>query len=482
MEDFDLNLVAKKSVKSVFALVSRTFFVQLLGIIASLVLTIFLSPQNFGVFFIVSSVVVFLNYFSDIGLAASLIQKKEEPTVQELRTTFTIQQVLVLLIIVPSFLLSGKITGFFNLDNSGYFLFIAFLVSFLLSSLKTIPTILLERRLDFHRLVLPQIAENLVYNVAIIVLAIQGFGVTAFTIAVLLRGIVGLILMYYVQSWAIGLSFDKNIAKKLLSFGVPFQLNSLLALLKDDFINIYIGKILPLAQVGYVGFAQKWAFLPLRLILDNIIKIIFPSFSRLQHDKDSLKVVMEKSLFMISFFIFPFSVGFIMFSPYFIEYIPRYSKWEPAILSLMFFSLNTVFGSLTTPITNFLNAIGKVRITLYLMFFWTALTWILTPIAIYLFGFNGVAIASFLVSISTLISIIVVRKYIEFSFINPISKQFVAAMLMIFFIYVTRSIIISLPLLILDALLSGLFYLILLGFLARGELRSSLNFIRSNIR
>ena len=482
MEDFDLNLVARKSVKSVFALVSRTFLVQLLGIVASLVLTIFLSPENFGVFFIVSSVVVFLNYFSDIGLAASLIQKKEEPTVQELRTTFTIQQALVLLIIVPSFLLSERITDFFKLDSSGYFLFIAFLISFLLSSLKTIPTILLERRLDFHRLVVPQIAENLVYNIALIVLAVGGFGVTAFTVAVLLRGVVGLILMYYIQPWAIGLHFDKNIAKKLLSFGVPFQLNSLLALFKDDFINIYIGKILPLAQVGYVGFAQKWAFLPLRLILDNVIKIIFPSFSRLQHDKASLRVVMEKSLFMISFFIFPFAVGFIMFSPFLIEYIPRYSKWEPAILSLMFFSLNAVFGSLTTPITNFLNAIGKVKITLYLMIFWTALTWILTPIAIYLFGFNGVAIASFLVSVSTLVSIVVVRKYIQFSFITPISKQFVAAAFMIFFVYATKSIIVSLPLLIFDAFLSGLFYITLLSLLARKEMFSAIRFIKSNIK
>jgi hypothetical protein len=36
MEDFNLELVAKKSVKSVFALVSRTFFIQLLGVLASL--------------------------------------------------------------------------------------------------------------------------------------------------------------------------------------------------------------------------------------------------------------------------------------------------------------------------------------------------------------------------------------------------------------------------------------------------------------
>ena len=58
MEDFNLELVAKKSVKSVFALISRTFLIQILGIFASFILTIYLSPSDFGVFFIGSLVFI----------------------------------------------------------------------------------------------------------------------------------------------------------------------------------------------------------------------------------------------------------------------------------------------------------------------------------------------------------------------------------------------------------------------------------------
>lgn len=481
MEDFDLNLVAKKSVKGIVALVSRTFLIQILAVVANFILAIYLSPSNFGVFFIVSSLVVFLNYFSDIGLAASLIQKKEDPTVEELRTVFTAQQVLVLSIIIPVFLLSRIIISSFHLSNEGYYLFLAFLVSFLLSSLKTIPTIILERKLDFHRLVMPQIGENLVYNGALIIFAVLGFGVKSFTIAVLARAIIGLILMYYIQPWPIGIGFKKSVFKTLLSFGLPFQLNSFLGLIKDDLINVFIGKILPLAQVGYVGFAQKWAFLPLRLILDNVTKIIFPSFSRLQNDKDALRVVIEKALFMLSFCMLPIAVSFIMFSSYFIHFIPKYHKWEPALLSLTFFSLNTVFGSLTDPLTNFLNAIGKVRITLYLMVGWTTLTWVLTPLLIKFFGFNGVAIASFLVSLSTLAVILVIRKYQEFSFVQPVVKQFVAAIFMAFFIFVTQGIITNLLMLFVDALLAGIFYLILVFFLARTEITNTFSFVKNNL-
>src|SRR3989344_6113666 len=135
MQDFDesgaphFETIAKKSVKGLFALVSRTFFVQLLSVFASFILTIFLDPASFGVFFIVSAIVVFLNYFQDIGLAAALIQKKDEVTQEELRSTFTLQQILVLAIITPALLFSGQIASFYKLNNDGYVLFLALIVS-----------------------------------------------------------------------------------------------------------------------------------------------------------------------------------------------------------------------------------------------------------------------------------------------------------------------------------------------------------------
>lgn len=482
MEDFDLNIVAKKSIQGVFALVSRTFIIQILQFVANLVLSLYLDPASFGVFFVASSIIVFLNYFQDIGLAASLIQKKENPTVQELRTTFTIQQILVLAVIIPTVIFSRPLADFYNLNTNGYFLFLAMIVSFFLSSLRTVPTVILERKLDFKKLVIPQIVENVLYYTTLIVLAISGFGVTSFTVAVILRSVAGLILTYIIQPWEIGFSFHGETFKKLISFGLPFQMNSILGLLKDDLLVVYIGKILPLSQVGYVGFSQKWAFFPLRLIMDNVIKITFPSFSRLQHNKEALKVAIEKSLFLISFLIFPIVVAIIFFSPYILTFIPRLQKWEPALLSLSFFALNTVFSSISTPLTNFLNAIGKVKVTLYFMIGWTALTWILTPVFISLYGFNGVAIASFFVSISSVFVFIVVKKYVAYSFLKPVARQFIAAVCMALFIVLTQSIITNIWLLGVEMILAGSVYLLLLYLIAKQELVRTLHFIIRTVR
>src|SRR3989338_6754620 len=176
MEEFDIATVARRSIHGVVALVSRTFIIQIISQIVGLLLTIFLAPSEYGIFFIASSVIVFLSYFSDVGLAAALIQKKEPLTDDDLKTTFTIQQILVVSLVIIGFLLSGFVAQIYHLDQAGLYLYQALIIAFFLSSLKTIPSIILERNLQFQKLVIPEIIETLVFNITVLILAIKGYG------------------------------------------------------------------------------------------------------------------------------------------------------------------------------------------------------------------------------------------------------------------------------------------------------------------
>ncbi|PIZ98541.1 MAG: hypothetical protein COX78_03045, partial [Candidatus Levybacteria bacterium CG_4_10_14_0_2_um_filter_35_8] len=232
---------------------------------------------------------------------------------------------------------------------------------------------------------------------------------------------------------------------------------------------------------GYIGFAQKWAFTPLRLIMDNIIRITFPSFSRLQHEKDVLSKALEKSIFAATFFIFPCLMGLVMLAPYFINIIPKYSKWEPAILALSFFSLNAALSSISTPLTNALNAIGKIKITLYLMIFWTLATWIITPFAILVYGFNGVAIASGIISFSIIIVIYLVKRYIKFN-IFVIGYPLLATLIMGLFLYLINPIVIkNLWTILFMVILGAVIYFLSIFIFAKKELIANLKIIRENL-
>jgi len=436
--EITLETVKERAVKGVAVLTGRTFLLNALSLIATGFLTVFLEPNQFGVFWIVSAIVNFLAYFSDIGLAAALIQKKEKLIKADLNTTFVVQQGLVLGLTALLFLTAPLIQKFYSLSFDGKLLLYALGISLILSSLKTIPSVLLERELNFPKLVMPQILENLVYNLLAVFLAWKGFGIRSFTYAVLARGFTGLIAIYILKPWFPGLEFSKKELKKLLTFGLPYQANSFLATIKDDGMTAFLGGILGTAGIGLLGWAQKWAFTPLRLFMDNVLKVTFPAFARMQDRKEELARSVTRSIFFVCLLVFPSVIGILILAPVLVKIIPRYGKWEPALLPLVLISINTLIAAATTQLTNLLNAIGRIKTTFKLMIMWTVLTWLLVPALAIKFGVNGAAAGYALVATSSVIAIFLVHKIIRFSLYESVGKPAIGTLIMGLILFITR--------------------------------------------
>jgi PST family polysaccharide transporter len=431
----DIQEIKRRSVKGVVSYGTRTLFLYGFTIVATGLLSAYLTPSDFGVYFVVSAVMGIFSFMSDIGLAATLVQKKQEPTLEELRTTFTVQQGLAITIFIISILLTPFWKQFANLDEKGVLLLYALAFSFIMASLKTIPSILLERKMEFGKIVIPQILETIVFYTIAVLLAREGRGVESYTFAVIARSIVGVISIYFIRPWQIGLAFTKDAFKKLLSFGAKFQLNDLLARIKDDVFVTVLARFIPAQEMGYIGWAKRWSMFPYQLSVNSVVAITFPTFSRLQDDPKRLAKAVEKSVFFISFLIFPVLVGMTILAPAIVRLIPAYQKWQPALLSLVFFCINIAWSAVSTPLTNTLNAIGKISTTLKLMVFWTAATWVLTPICIYLFGFNGVAIASAIIASSSFISIIIIKRILHIQLWDQVWRQLLASIIMMAGLY-----------------------------------------------
>lgn len=429
-QEIGIETIKERAVRGIVVLTGRTFLIQIISSIALFLLFQYLNTSEYGVFVIVSSIINFLVYFSDIGLAAALIQKKETPTDSDLKTTFTVQQMLVFSLVLIVYFLSPYLRFKYSLDFDGMLLLYSLLISLVLSSMKSIPSVLLERKLEFIKLVFPQIIEQIIYNIVLIFFAMKGFGLRSFSIAVLIRGIVGVILIYYLQPWRPGFALSKDTLKGLFKFGVPYQINTFLATLKDDGMTIMLGSIIGPAGIGILSFAQKVARLPLTFFMDTVTRVTFPAFSRLQDHKSDLERSVTRSIFFICFLVFPSLAGIALLSPLLIKIVPRYDKWSLAILPIIFISLNFAFAAATTQLTNLLNAIGKIKITFYLMIMWTLLTWIFIPFLAYKFGVNGASIGYSIVGASSVIAILIAKKYVNFSIYDSIIKPLIGTVVM----------------------------------------------------
>lgn len=460
----DDNELKRRSFVSTLSLFFQSGYAATLGLISNLILTILLSPSIFGIYITVLSLIAFLNYFSDIGLAASLIQKKELEK-GDIKTTFTVQQLLIITVITIGFFSTNFIRNFYRLPPDGIYLYWSLLVGFFISSLKTIPSVFLEREIKFQKIVFVQAIEATVFYVAATILALLGFGLMSFTYSVILRALVGLILIYSISPWVpkVGVSFSS--LKNLLSFGIPFQASGFMALFKDEIIILYLGRVVGFEILGYIGWAKKWADAPIRIISDNIGKVTFPLLSRVQESKEKIRDFAEKILRYQTAIVAPVLVGMASVMSLFVEIIPRYQKWEPAIPLFYIFALSSLIVSFAIPFMNLYNAQGRVKVTFSFMTFFTALTWILTPFLVSKNPLFGFPLAHLIVSVSTIAVIYKAKKETGLKFFQSVYKFALASFAMGFVVLLIQRLVvnISLPLLFVLSVFWGavLYYLIL---------------------
>jgi len=403
MSVLTLENLKEKAFKGVFTLTFRRLILKVIDTVGVIFLARALSQDVFGIFGIVSFVVfTFLSFFSDIGFGAALIQKKEELTDLDTQTTFTIQQILVTLILVAAWLISPKLASVYSLGVQGIWLIRVMSLSLFITSFKTIPSIILERQLRFERLVIPEIIETVVYNSVAVYMALNGYGVWSLVVAILARTLFGAIALNVIAPWKIGWKFSLPSAQKLLSFGVPYQLNSVLALIKDNITPTLIAYWYGPAAVGFVNLAQNIATRPMEII--NIVsRVMFPAYSRIQHEKDRLKRWIEKSVRFMALLYFPAITGLLIVGGGILEflYADKSAKWLPALPTLLFFLAGAFPIIVTTTYTNALYALGRPKVVLALMALYTVLTWGLGAPLIYKYGFVGIAIAGFIITYLT---------------------------------------------------------------------------------
>lgn len=461
MEQEPKHNLKKNSVISLLSLFFQSGYSAVLGLFANLVLTIVLAPTTFGIYTLVLSINSLLNYFSDIGLAASLVQKKDV-TEDDFKTTFTVQQVLIITLITVGFVATPFITKFFNLPPEAIYLYWAVLASFFFSSLKTIPSIKLERSIQFQKIVLVQIVENTLFYISVSLLALAGFGLHSFTISVLIRSVVGTVLIYSLSFWMPHIGISKVSLKKLLSFGVPFQTNTLLALVKDDLILLFLGKVLGLEALGYIGWAKRWAEAPIRIVMDNINRILFPIFSRLQHEKNKVQQLLNKVIQYQTLILAPIYIGLFLLMHKIFILIPKYEKWEPALPLFYMFVIAAFFSSYSNPFTNLFNALGKIKWTFYFMIYWTVASWILVPLLTSRVGIYGFPIAQIALSLTFIPIMILARSLVPFQPLGLIIKPFVASVVMGIIVYTLAQLETTWINVIVTVLAGGLSYIFIL--------------------
>ena len=475
------EIISHRAVSGVVVLTVRKFGLKAISYLGSIMLARLLAPEIFGVFAIVSFIITFFAFFSDVGLGAALIQKKESLTPKDLAVTFTLQQILVVAVVLLIYALSPLIAAQYALGEGGVWLIRIFSVSLFLTSLKTIPSILLERRLKFGLLILPEIVEVVAFQVLAVGLAYLGFGVWSFIIGLLVRSFLGTLVLFWVSPWRPRFAWDLKIAKRLVSFGVPFQLNGFIATIKDAVMPIFVGAVSGAAAVGYLNWALTFSKLPI-LFMSDIFRVTFPTYARIQHDRERLAKAISKTIRFTNLFLFP-AVFMLAATAKPIVTLIFTDKWLPALPAFYLHLLGILVVGISNTFMDTFWAMGKTKIAVKLLVIYTVLNWATSVPLVYRYGFIGAMAGSVIVLLVSLpLTWYYMRKLVPLNLFGQLWPAFTAGGLAGLITFGASGMAVNLLSLLTLMFAGGLIYLGLLWLFDRRQLVEDAAWLWSKIK
>jgi O-antigen/teichoic acid export membrane protein len=386
--DDDVETIKHRARRGVLILAIRTVLVQLAVLGGQIALARLLDPRDFGVFAIVQFALSFFMFFGDAGLGASLIQKKIPPTQRELSSVFFVQLAIslgVVLIVVATSGLARVVWP--DLPASAPWLLRALSFHLVLTTVRTIPCILMERELEFGKLAALDLIVSVTFYVVATVLAFAGWGVWALTSAVLAQGAVGFVVAYALRPFRPNWVLDRELLRPILKFGIPFQLNQVLGFANGAVTPVYAGSQLGSRPLGLINWAQNIAYFPLKLV-EIVGRVAFPLYSRIQDDKALLGESFGRSVQLCSAFT-AFFVALFWGMGAQVTHVVFGDKWLPALPLLRVYASAISLGFFVPLVAAALDATGRPQLLLRLSIFWTALNWVIVPLTTPRWGMLG---------------------------------------------------------------------------------------------
>jgi O-antigen/teichoic acid export membrane protein len=250
--------------------------------------------------------------------------------------------------------------------------------TFLLAGLSVLPRALLERNLRFKALGLVEAAGAALNGGTAIALALSGHGVWS-----VVAGIWAAAVLQFAAYWATagvrpGLAFTREELGELLRFGTSVLGSRMLGYFNGNVDYLIVGRLMGSAALGVYSLAYKLVTMPLTKVSHVVLRVAYPTFSRLQGDDEAFQrhyLTLVATLAAVSF---PLLAGLAIFAPEIIGLVFG-ARWDAAVLptrvlclvgvcKALVCSIGVVFMSKGRPGLELkLNLYGAVKLPIFLL-------------------------------------------------------------------------------------------------------------------
>lgn len=363
--------------------------VMRLGI--TVVLTRLIAPSEFGLLAMALVFTQLAVMVGDLGLGPALQQRTTVERRHVATATF-ITAVTGVAFAAAIALLAPVIADFYNeprLED----VVEALSVVFILRSVGTIPRDLLRRNLRFKALALSSTTAISVSGVVAIVAALQGAGIAALVIQVLVENVLAALLYCGValrsRVWKPAIGFNGQALRDLAAFGASVSGTRLSYYGATNIDNLIIGRVLGAAPLGLYNLAYRLMLFPVIKVADVIAVVSMPALASIKDQPARVAEAYKRTVVLVSAVCFPVSVGTAVLASALVPAIFG-DRWLAAIPVVQVLAINGVRLALSRMSNVIYEAMGRPHIDFLLTTVTFAIYTVATLIGVQ-YGIVGVA-------------------------------------------------------------------------------------------
>ena len=352
----DKTDVKRKTVSGFFWQFGQKILTQGIHFGISIVLARLLMPEQFGV---VALTTIFINVamvFANSGLGTSLIQAKETDDL-DYNTVFFTGLGISILIYGILFFTAPFVAQWYQKDELTWILRILGL-TLLFSSLNSVQNAIVYRKLEIKKMFYATLAGVCVSAAVGVVLAFRGFGVWALVASTISNSAVNVLTMNLIIKWRPKLQFSFERLKKLYSFGINIMATEFMGTFCNELRGFIIGSKYSSTDLAFYNRGDVIPSVISNNITGTIGNVLFPSMSKYQDDKETVKRMLRTSIKVCSFFVMPLMFFLLAVSDK-IVLILYSEKWLAAIPFMQVLCLKCVFSIIGGTNTQAVKALGK---------------------------------------------------------------------------------------------------------------------------
>ena len=325
-----------------------------LGVLARL-----LAPTEFGLLAFALVYITYAETIGDLGSGMALVywpDRREEAA----QATFLINMAAGIFWFVLSLAIAPWVADFFNAPNGAAIVRVLAL-SFILKFAGNAHDALTQKDLKFRARMVPDLAFAGLKAVVSIVLAYFGYGAWSLVWGQIAGVGARTLLLWVAVPWRPSFTYPRELIKPMLGYGRGIVLANILGAVTHHADLAIVGRFLGTTALGLYQMASKVPETSVIVILWVVGRVLFPAFSRIHANGESLKRPYLTAGRYISAATMPIAIGlFVLAKPVVLVFLGK--QWLAAAPILSALSLYAAMRCLSTHAGDVLKATGRASL------------------------------------------------------------------------------------------------------------------------